>query len=263
MHPILLNTFKSPPLKQLNMRKWNSLQWNYPATRVELPSSSSSLSSSTYSLLSSLPFFPWLLRSPVFNGWDGLRSQSQMTFSNLLWFHAIFSSMSLGMFWSFLSPHPSPIIATPHLSVLSFRQLFLYGFVLSHDFNYHLYSWFSTLQILWPLDTVPHVIVIPIHKIISLLLLKCNFDTVVHCNVNTWFVGYLTQRPQVENCWAVYSDDWRRCLYSSLFKWYAGSYVRLEKFLLLYEEVGKTQNALTTPHWFLFWKSLIFGKKTK
>ena len=40
-----------------------------------------------------------------------------------------------------------------------------------------------------PLNTVPHVVVTPSHKIISLLLHNHNFVTVMDCNVN---IDYLT-----------------------------------------------------------------------
>jgi hypothetical protein len=38
---------------------------------------------------------------------------------------------------------------------------------------------------------VPHVLVTPNHKIISLLLPNCNFATVMNCNVNMPDAGYL------------------------------------------------------------------------
>ena len=63
-------------------------------------------------------------------------------------------------------------------------------------------QWLSTFLMLWPFDTVPHVVLTPNHKVV-LLLHGCNFAS---CNVNIWYAGYLTcgpQRgrgPQVENC---------------------------------------------------------------
>ena len=43
--------------------------------------------------------------------------------------------------------------------------------------------WFSSSLMLRPLNTVPHVVVIPRHKIILLLLHSCNFATLVNCNI--------------------------------------------------------------------------------
>lgn len=40
---------------------------------------------------------------------------------------------------------------------------------------------------LWPFTTVPRVVVIPSHKIVSLLLHSCDCAAVTHCNVKTVF----------------------------------------------------------------------------
>lgn len=52
-------------------------------------------------------------------------------------------------------------------------------------------EWFLILR---PANTVPHVVVTPNHKTISLLLHSCNFTTVVNHNVNTWYAGCVTHR---------------------------------------------------------------------
>jgi hypothetical protein len=46
-----------------------------------------------------------------------------------------------------------------------------------------------------PLNTVPHVVITPNHKVISLLLYNCNFATLVNCNINIWYVEYLICDP--------------------------------------------------------------------
>ena len=43
---------------------------------------------------------------------------------------------------------------------------------------------FSTSQMLWPFNTVLHVVVTASHKIALLLLHNCNFATVMSCHVN-------------------------------------------------------------------------------
>ena len=43
---------------------------------------------------------------------------------------------------------------------------------------------------LWPFNTVPHVVVTPSHKIISLLLYNCNFATARNYHENIWCAGY-------------------------------------------------------------------------
>jgi hypothetical protein len=65
---------------------------------------------------------------------------------------------------------------------------------------------------LWPFNTVPQVVVILNHTVISFLLHNCNFVTVMDHNVNIWYTRYLifnaSQRghcPHVENYWS------RRC----------------------------------------------------
>jgi hypothetical protein len=57
-------------------------------------------------------------------------------------------------------------------------------------------EWFSTFLMLWPFNTVLHVVVTSNHKIISLLLHNCNFAVVINCNVNIWNIGYLIYDPQ-------------------------------------------------------------------
>ena len=41
------------------------------------------------------------------------------------------------------------------------------------------------------LNSVPHAVVTPNHKIISLLLRNCDFATVMKRDVNTWCTEYL------------------------------------------------------------------------
>lgn len=72
-------------------------------------------------------------------------------------------------------------------------------------------QWFSTFLKLWPFNAVPHVMLIPRLKTLSLWLLNCNLATVTRHNVNIyvfwWFYvtlwkGHLTPRScdsQVEN----------------------------------------------------------------
>jgi hypothetical protein len=52
-------------------------------------------------------------------------------------------------------------------------------------------QWVLTFQMLWPFNTVPHVMVTPKHKVTSLLLHNCNFAAVMSRKVNTWYLGYL------------------------------------------------------------------------
>ena len=47
---------------------------------------------------------------------------------------------------------------------------------------------------LQPFDAVPHVVVTPNYKIISLLLHNCDFATAINCNVNIRYAGYLAMR---------------------------------------------------------------------
>jgi hypothetical protein len=48
---------------------------------------------------------------------------------------------------------------------------------------------------LWPFNTVLHVIMTPGHKIITLLLQNCNFATVMNQDVNVWNAGHLICNP--------------------------------------------------------------------
>jgi hypothetical protein len=41
-----------------------------------------------------------------------------------------------------------------------------------------------TFLTLWPFNLIPHGVVTSDHKIISLLLHKCNIPTTMNCNVN-------------------------------------------------------------------------------
>ena len=43
----------------------------------------------------------------------------------------------------------------------------------------------------WPFTLVPHIVVTPNYKIISLLLHNCNFSTVMYHDVEIWYAGYL------------------------------------------------------------------------
>ena len=68
-------------------------------------------------------------------------------------------------------------------------------------------QWFSAFLMLPPFSTLSSVVVkhaLPNHIIILLLLPNCNFETVIDCNVNTWYTGYLISNPQrvlqVEKC---------------------------------------------------------------
>lgn len=81
----------------------------------------------------------------------------------------------------------------------------------------HVTQWFSTFLMLWPSNTVSHVVVTlpnPPIKLFLLLYHKCNFATVIYHNINFGYAGHLiykscervfrTQRgynPQVENHW--------------------------------------------------------------
>ena len=51
----------------------------------------------------------------------------------------------------------------------------------------HLIWWFSAFQMLRPFNIVPQGVATPNHKIILLLLYKCNFATVMNRNVNSWY----------------------------------------------------------------------------
>jgi hypothetical protein len=50
---------------------------------------------------------------------------------------------------------------------------------------------FLAFLMLWPFNTVPHVVVTPNHDIIWLLLHNCNFSTIMNHNINIWYVGYI------------------------------------------------------------------------
>lgn len=49
--------------------------------------------------------------------------------------------------------------------------------------------WYSAFLMLWTFNPF-HVVMTPTIKL-SLLLHNCNFSTIVNCNVNTWYTGYL------------------------------------------------------------------------
>ena len=54
----------------------------------------------------------------------------------------------------------------------------------------------GSLLMLQPFNTVPHAMVAANHKIMSLLLNKCIFATVMSHNINIWYSGYLICGPQ-------------------------------------------------------------------
>ena len=70
---------------------------------------------------------------------------------------------------------------------------------------------------LWSFNTVLHVVMTPNHKIILLLFHNYNFATVMICNVNIWYVGYLICdlkwgcNPQVEDCWYRWGNNIMIC----------------------------------------------------
>lgn len=55
----------------------------------------------------------------------------------------------------------------------------------------------STFLTLRPFNTVPHVVMTPNHKIISLLLHSTNFATVMNCNVNICAFSWSQNHPMV------------------------------------------------------------------
>jgi hypothetical protein len=61
--------------------------------------------------------------------------------------------------------------------VLISRQVYIQN-------NCILEQWLSTFLMLGPFNTVPHVVVTPKHKMISILLHNYNFATVINYNVN-------------------------------------------------------------------------------
>jgi hypothetical protein len=61
-------------------------------------------------------------------------------------------------------------------------------------------QWFSTFLILWTLNIVLRVVVIPSRKIVLLLLHNCNFATVMNHIVNIWYVDGLRQSLW-KSCW--------------------------------------------------------------
>lgn len=69
-------------------------------------------------------------------------------------------------------------------------------------------QWFSTFIMLRPFNTAPHVVVIPKHKVISLLLHKSNFAIVMDHNVNIWYAGDLIMWP-LKGSWPI---DWEPLL---------------------------------------------------
>lgn len=66
----------------------------------------------------------------------------------------------------------------------------------------------SGSPMLQPFNMVLHAVVIPNHKIISLLLHNCNLATIMNHNTNIFYAGFLICGPwkccdsQVENCWS-------------------------------------------------------------
>jgi hypothetical protein len=58
-----------------------------------------------------------------------------------------------------------------------------------------LHQWFSNSLMLQLCNTVRRVIVTPNQKTILLLLHNCKFATVMNCNVNAWYAGYLICNP--------------------------------------------------------------------
>lgn len=57
---------------------------------------------------------------------------------------------------------------------------------------------FPTFLTLRPLNTAPHAVVTPSHKIILLLLPNCNYAIVMHRNVNIWRSGSGALHPQAK-----------------------------------------------------------------
>jgi hypothetical protein len=54
-----------------------------------------------------------------------------------------------------------------------------------------LQQWFLTFLMLWPFNTVPHVVVTcPTIQLSLLLLYNCNFATVWNHNLNIWYAGW-------------------------------------------------------------------------
>ena len=62
--------------------------------------------------------------------------------------------------------------------------------------NDYLEQWFSTFLKVQPFNTVPHVVMTPNHQIISVLLHKYNFATIMNCYIDIWYVGYLIYDPK-------------------------------------------------------------------
>lgn len=57
-------------------------------------------------------------------------------------------------------------------------------------------QWFSVFLMLPPLNTVPHVVGNPSHKITLFVLHACDFATVRNCNASIWYAGYLVEDPK-------------------------------------------------------------------
>jgi hypothetical protein len=62
-------------------------------------------------------------------------------------------------------------------------------------------QWFWTFLTLRAFNTVPHVVVTPSHKIMSLLLHNYSFATVINHYVNAWYAGYLIHDPCETDVW--------------------------------------------------------------
>ena len=75
-------------------------------------------------------------------------------------------------------------LCAPTLSTWAEQFIHAGGNLISGCFVYLLTQCFSTFLMLPPLNTVPHVVVTPNHKIISLLLRDYNFANVMNHNVN-------------------------------------------------------------------------------
>ena len=63
--------------------------------------------------------------------------------------------------------------------------------------NEHLVQRFPTFSMLQPSNTLPHVVVTPDHKKISLPLYNCEFAAVMNRNINIWYVTLLLENHRL------------------------------------------------------------------
>ena len=94
----------------------------------------------------------------------------------------------------------TPVLSPAGPLKVETQWLFYFTFFL-HLSSIPPWQWFSAFLTLWLFNTVPHVAVIPDHKIILLMLHTCSFATVLNLRVNICYAGYLICNPCQTTGW--------------------------------------------------------------